>query len=131
MQERTHAFAMKSQIWLLDPRPNLPTMVRMVEEGFELSEASNSPVMLEVRIRSCHVHGQFVAKDNKKPSFALRQALENPVRDVNRIVLPPASFMQEKEKLEKRWPAAVHFIKSRKFNGFFGPQDGAGGGLVL
>ena len=24
MQERTHAFAMKSQIWLLDPRPNLP-----------------------------------------------------------------------------------------------------------
>ncbi len=107
MQERTHAFAMKSQIWLLDPRPDLPTMVRMVEEGFELSEASNSPVMLEVRIRSCHVHGQFVAKDNKKPTFTLRQALENPARDVNRIVLPPASFMQEKEKLEKRWPAAV------------------------
>ncbi len=24
MQERTHAFAMKSQMWLLDPRPNLP-----------------------------------------------------------------------------------------------------------
>src|SRR5215472_15594120 len=23
MQERSHAFAMKSQIWLLDPRPNL------------------------------------------------------------------------------------------------------------
>src|SRR5882672_7713810 len=25
IQERSHAFAMKSQIWLLDPRPNLPT----------------------------------------------------------------------------------------------------------
>src|SRR5271156_946079 len=50
MQERSHAYAMKSQIWLLDPRPDLPTLVRMVEEGFELSEASNSPVMLEVRI---------------------------------------------------------------------------------
>ena len=25
MQERSHAFAMKSQIWLLDPRPNLPS----------------------------------------------------------------------------------------------------------
>ena len=24
MQERSHAFAMKSQMWLLDPRPNLP-----------------------------------------------------------------------------------------------------------
>src|ERR1700761_2093624 len=54
MQERTHAFAMKSQIWLLDPRPNLPTLVRMVEEGFELSEASNTPVMLEGRLRPCH-----------------------------------------------------------------------------
>ncbi|MFM9883694.1 MAG: indolepyruvate ferredoxin oxidoreductase, partial [Burkholderiales bacterium] len=36
MQERSHAFAMKSQIWLLDPRPNLPTIVDMVEKGFEL-----------------------------------------------------------------------------------------------
>src|SRR6202040_815884 len=90
MQERTHAFAMKSQIWLMDPRPNLPTLVRMVEQGFELSEATSTPVMLEVRIRTCHVHGSFVAKNNKKPSFTLREALENPVRDVNRIVLPPA-----------------------------------------
>jgi len=131
MQERSHAYAMKSQIWLLDPRPDLPTLVRMVEEGFELSEASNSPVMLEVRIRTCHVHGQFVAKDNKKPDFTLRQALENPSRDLNRIVLPPASFMQEKEKLEKRWPAAVEFIKSRKLNEFFGPKEGAVGIIVL
>jgi indolepyruvate ferredoxin oxidoreductase alpha subunit len=28
IQERAHAFAMKSQIWLLDPRPNLPTIVK-------------------------------------------------------------------------------------------------------
>ncbi len=28
IQERSHAFAMKSQIWLLDPRPNLPTIVQ-------------------------------------------------------------------------------------------------------
>ena len=28
MQERSHAFAMKSQIWLLDPRPNLESIVR-------------------------------------------------------------------------------------------------------
>src|SRR6188768_3377698 len=90
MQERSHAFAMKSQMWLLDPRPNLPSMVQAVEDGFQLSEASNTPVMLEVRIRACHVHGQFVAKDNQRPKFTLRQALENPVRDVNRIVLPPA-----------------------------------------
>lgn len=131
MQERSHAFAMKSQLWLLDPRPNLEMLVRMVEEGFELSEATNTPVMLEVRIRTCHVHGQFVAKDNKRPQFTLRQALENPSRDVNRIVLPPASFMHEKEKLEKRWPAAVEFIKSRKLNETFGPKDGPVGIIML
>lgn len=28
MQERTHAFTMKSQFWLLDPRPDLPSMLR-------------------------------------------------------------------------------------------------------
>src|SRR5215469_17462197 len=75
MQERTHAFAMKSQIWLMDPRPNLPMLVRAVEEGFALSEASNTPVMLEMRIRACHVHGSFVAKDNVAPPFTVAQAI--------------------------------------------------------
>ncbi len=113
MQERSHAFAMKSQMWLLDPRPNLESVVRAVEDGFDLSEASNTPVMLEVRIRTCHMHGQFVAKDNRRPSFSLKDAVENPQRDLSRIVLPPAAYMHEKEKLEARWPAAVDFIRAR------------------
>src|SRR3989441_5461958 len=105
IQERSHAFAMKSQIWLLDPRPNLPSIVHAVEKGFELSEASNTPVMLELRIRACHVYGSFTARDNARPPFSLKDALENPVRDTNRIVLPPASYLHEREKIEKRWPA--------------------------
>ncbi len=32
IQERTHAYAMKSALWLMDPRPNLPTIVRCVEK---------------------------------------------------------------------------------------------------
>src|SRR5713101_5268695 len=120
MQERTHAFAMKSQLWLMDPRPNLPTIVRMVEKGFELSEASNTPVMLELRIRACHVHGRFTAKDNLRPGFTLKDAMENPVRDVSRIVLPPSSYLHEQEKVHKRWPAAQRFIKEHRLNEFFG-----------
>src|SRR5262247_3018601 len=81
MQERSHAFAMKSQIWLMDPRPNLPSIVRAVEHGFELSEASNTPVMLELRIRACHVYGNFKTSDNVRPTFTLKDALENPQRD--------------------------------------------------
>jgi indolepyruvate ferredoxin oxidoreductase alpha subunit len=121
---------MKSQIWLLDPRPDLPTMVNMVEHAFALSEASNTPVMVEVRIRGCHVHGRFTAKDNVKPPYTLKQALENPVRDVNRIVLPPASFIHEKLKVEKRWPAAVNYIREYRLNEFFGPAE-AEVGIIL
>jgi indolepyruvate ferredoxin oxidoreductase, alpha subunit len=119
MQERTHAFAMKSQIWLLDPRPNLPSIVRAVEDAFELSEASNTPVMLELRIRACHVHGSFVCKDNQRPSFTLEQARNAPRRDTGRIVLPPASFLHEQEKIKRRWPAAVDFIRARGMNETF------------
>jgi indolepyruvate ferredoxin oxidoreductase alpha subunit len=119
MQERTHAFAMKSQIWLLDPRPNLPSIVQAVEDGFALSEASSTPVMLELRIRACHVHGSFICKDNQRPAFPLSRALEEPRRDTNRIVLPPASFMHEQEKIAKRWPAAVDFIRARGMNETF------------
>lgn len=129
-QERSHAFAMKSQMWLLDPRPNLDSLVNVVEQGFELSEASNTPVMMQVRIRACHVHGEFVAKDNKAPSFTLQEALKNPRRDINRVVLPPASLAQDVEKLEQRYPNAIQHIRDRKINEFFGPED-ADVGLVI
>src|ERR1700693_4074605 len=42
MQERSHAFAMKSQMWLLDPLPNLLSIVTAVGRGFSLSEASRT-----------------------------------------------------------------------------------------
>src|SRR3954466_6911023 len=80
IQERSHAFAMKSQIWLLDPRPNLPAIVRAVKQGFELSEASRTPVMLQLRIRACHVHGEFIAEDNRRPAFTIGEALDHPRR---------------------------------------------------
>jgi indolepyruvate ferredoxin oxidoreductase alpha subunit len=118
MQERSHAFAMKSQIWLLDPRPNLPSIVAAVKHGFELSEASRTPVMLQLRIRACHVHGEFVAADNQRAAYTLEEALADPRRDVDRIVLPPASFVHEQEKVTQRWPAAVKYIEDHQLNDF-------------
>lgn len=130
MQERSHAFAMKSQVWLLDPRPNLPSIVNAVEQAFELSEASNTPVMLELRIRACHVHGRFATRDNVRPAYTLKDAIENPVRDVNRIVLPPASYLHEQEKIARRWPAAVKFIQERGLNEFFA-EDAQDFGIAM
>ncbi|HEY8069443.1 MAG TPA: indolepyruvate ferredoxin oxidoreductase, partial [Burkholderiales bacterium] len=119
IQERSHAFAMKSQMWLLDPRPNLPKIVEMVEKGFELSEASNTPVLLELRIRACHVHGSFVTKKNVSSKNSKNNHLAKPDFDFGRISLPPATYAQEKHKIEVRWPAAVAFIKEHKLNEVF------------
>ena len=132
MQERTHAFAMKSQMWLLDPRPHLPDIVRAVEKGFELSEASNTPVMLMLRIRACHVYGRFTTKANKRPAFSAADALAAPSRDYSKIILPPSTYAQEKEKIEKRFPAAVRFVSEQGLNDFI-PGDGTANdiGIVL
>ncbi|MDO5604030.1 MAG: indolepyruvate ferredoxin oxidoreductase subunit alpha [Paracoccus sp. (in: a-proteobacteria)] len=130
MQERSHAFAMKSQFWLLDPRPNLPSIVGAVGDGFALSEASNTPVMLMVRIRACHVTGSFPTRDNRRPDLSVRDALSNPQSDFARVVLPPMSFRHEIDKIEKRRPAAEAFIRAKGLNEVFGPAE-APVGLVL
>ena len=119
LQERTHAFATKSQMWLLDPRPNLETIVRMVEQGFELSEHSNTPVMLELRIRACHVHGSFPAADNKIARYNKNQVIEAPEHDFSRITLPPSTYAQEKHKIEVRMPEAIRYIRENQLNDHF------------
>src|SRR5262245_43339311 len=110
---------MKSQVWLLDPRPDLPTIVRMVEKGFELSEASSTPVMLELRIRACHVHGMFTAKPNREPAISRKHTLGAPEFNYGRIVLPPSSYAQEKHKVDVRWPRAIDFVRAERLNEVF------------
>ncbi|MFZ3584630.1 thiamine pyrophosphate-dependent enzyme [Loktanella sp. DJP18] len=122
MQERSHGFAMKSQFWMLDPRPNLPSIVKAVKDGFELSEASNTPVMLMMRIRSCHVTGSFATRDNKRPPLTVYDAVANPQSDFNRVVLPPMSYLHEQDKINLRWPAAEKFVTDNKLNEMFGPE---------
>jgi indolepyruvate ferredoxin oxidoreductase, alpha subunit len=117
IQERTHAFAMKSALWLMDPRPNLPTIVRMVEKSFELSEASNTPVMMELRIRACHVRGSFETKDNIAPAISTRQLQTQAANfSYDRLSHPPATFRHEKLKYEVRLPAARRYIVDAGLN---------------
>ncbi len=128
--ERSHAFAMKSQMWMLDPRPNLTTIVNMVDKGFALSEATNSPVMMELRIRACHLHGSFVARDNVAPAVSTRHQLDGPPAfNYDRLSHPPATFKQEKLKAEVRMPAARRFIAEHKLNETFA-GDEAGLGII-
>ena len=55
MQERSHAFAMKSQIWLLDPRPNLPSIVQRSRKGIRAVRGLRYARHAQLRIRACHV----------------------------------------------------------------------------
>jgi indolepyruvate ferredoxin oxidoreductase alpha subunit len=117
IQERSYAYALKSSMWLLDPRPDLPTIVRMVEKGFELSEASHAPVMMELRIRACHLTGEFTAKDNRRAAFSGRNRIAGPPRfDYGRLAHPPVTFSQERHKIEERLPAACAFIRQHNLN---------------
>ena len=130
IQERTHAMALKSSLWLLDPRPELPSIVRMVEKGFELSEVSNTPVILELRVRACHVFGAFEAKDNVAPRFSAKHRLAPAKFNYDRLSHPPVIFPQEIAKFEKRLPAARKFIQEHKLNERLGPERGDLGIIV-
>jgi len=127
-QERSHAFALKSLMWLLDPRPNLAAITTMVERGFELSEASNTPVMMELRIRACHVRGSFKSKNNVAPAVSALHKLDGPPKEFiyDRLAHPPATFRQEKLKSDVRLPAARRFIAEHKLNEVFPGTENVG-----
>ncbi|MFL6661606.1 MAG: thiamine pyrophosphate-dependent enzyme, partial [Rhizobacter sp.] len=102
---------------LLDPRPELSTMVDMVEHAFALSEASNMPAVMELRIRACHVRGRFRCKDNRAPSPSTRQLIAEPAGfDYMRLAHPPVTFRHEKLKIEERIPAAQRYIARHRLN---------------
>ena len=123
IQERTHAFALKSSLCLLDPRPSLQNLARMVEEGFGLSEASNLPAVISLRIRAAHVQGSMICKDNVRPAISMRDRLVQHSFEYGRISHPPSTYIQEAQKFEQRLPAARHFIVERALNEVIPGED--------
>ncbi len=132
IQERTHAYAMKSSMCLFDPRPDLGVMVDMVEHAFRLSEASNMPALMELRIRACHVRGSFTAKDNIAPAISKHALLANPAKfDYSKLAHPPVTFPQEKLKFDKRIPAARQYITDNQLNEEFVGTTHADIGIIV
>ena len=131
IQERTYAYALKSSLLLLDPRPDLAHMAGIVEQGFALSEASSMPAILQLRIRACHLRGSFAAKDNVAPRFSARHLLEGPAQfDYARLSHPPVTFRHEKLKTAERIPAARRFIAEHGLNETF-PGRSPDLGLII
>ena len=128
IQERTYAYALKSSLVLLDPRPDLAHMVRTVEHAFALSEASNMPAVLQLRIRACHVRGSFTCRDNEPPAVSTRHLLAEPAAfDYGKLAHPPVTYRQEKRKSDERIPAARRYIADHALNERKGgDRDGLG-----
>jgi len=104
----------------MDPRPDLTTIVNCVERSFELSEASNTPVMMELRIRACHLQGSFVAKDNVVPKISMQNLLDEPAaHNYDHLSHPPSTFAHERLKVAERMPAAREYIKNSGLNELF------------
>ena len=131
IQERTHSYAMKSALWLMDPRPELTNIVNCVEKSFELSEASNTPVMMELRIRACHLQGSFCAKDNVAPDISSRKLLSEPAAfNYDFLSHPPVTYAHEKRKYDERMPAARDFIVKNSLNELSEGRHGVVGIIV-
>src|SRR5512134_1324041 len=81
IQERTHAFALKSSLVLIDPRPTLQNLAATVEEAFAMSEASNLPAVISLRIRTAHMRGAMICEDNVRPAIGMRDPLQIPSFD--------------------------------------------------
>jgi len=95
---------------------------------FEGSDACFAPVLTFSEARA-HPHNVArktftlagkVDQPAPAPRFSRTKAIETSEFDFARISLPPATYAQEKHKVEVRWPAAQKFIRENGLNEVFG-----------
>jgi indolepyruvate ferredoxin oxidoreductase alpha subunit len=68
IQERTHAYALKSSCACWTRGPTCRRWCAWWSTASSCQRGvSNMPVMMELRIRACHVRGSFTARDNRAP----------------------------------------------------------------
>ena len=83
---------------------------------FDLSEACSMPVFFNMRIRACHLTGSFKTKNNKTGRYNANNPVPEQNYDIEKIVLPPATYQHEKAKFDERLPAAQRFAKENNIN---------------
>jgi len=72
------------------------------------------------------------ASRRKQPQtrVSAADALAAPTRDYSRIILPPSTYAQEREKIQVRYPAALRFVAERGLNEVI-DADASDIGIVL
>jgi indolepyruvate ferredoxin oxidoreductase alpha subunit len=87
-------------------------------------------VILELRIRACHLFGSFATKDNVAAVHSAKDRLAPAPFNYDRLSHPPATFRQEADKVDRRLPAARRFIVENTLNERLGPGGGPIGIIV-
>ena len=82
-----------------------------------------------MRIRACHLTGKFRTKDNKVALYNANNPVPEQHYDLEKIVLPPATYRHEKAKFDDRLPAAQRFAQENSINECF-PGDGSRYGII-
>jgi indolepyruvate ferredoxin oxidoreductase alpha subunit len=127
--EKTLPYAQKSTCAVIDPKGDAGTMARMVREGFRLSEASHMPVFYLFRTRTGNMKGSVVCEDNQEPPISMKNRLQKPEVQVDRMTIPPYVFDHEREKFIERIPAARDYIVKKRLNEWM-PGEGRGIGII-
>jgi indolepyruvate ferredoxin oxidoreductase, alpha subunit len=131
IQERTHAYALKSTLALLDPRPDLANMVRMVEHGFasEASQHAGGDGAAHPRLpRARQLRGQ-----GQRRAEAGHARCSSPSPRALRLHAPGApagDLPHEKLKIEQRIPAAQALHRRTWLNEHFDGRAATSGLIV-
>ena len=132
MQERSHAYAMKSQIWLLDPRPNLPTIVRdgrgglRAVGGLEHAGDARSAHPRLPRARQLRRQGQQAGRASR---CARRWRIRRATSTAS-CCRPPRSCTRRRRS-SSAGRRRSNSSRSASSTRFFGPDDGDVGIIVL
>lgn len=127
--EKTLPYAQKSTCAVVDPKGDPETMVRMIREGFRLSEVSHMPVFYLFRTRTGNLKGSVACDDNQEPPISMKNRITKPEVQLDRTTLPPYVFDHEREKFTERIPAARDYIVKKSLNEWM-PGDGRGIGII-
>ena len=122
--ERTLPYAHKSGLITIDPRADGQLMARLVRQGYELSEASQTIVTYLFRTRTGNLKVNYRCEDNLTPAITTQKRLPNWNDHRLTIPIPPYSQAQERRKFEERMPAARQFIREHHMNEIFEGQPG-------
>ncbi|MHB8617953.1 MAG: thiamine pyrophosphate-dependent enzyme [Chloroflexota bacterium] len=114
--EKTLPYAQKSTMIVIDPKGDAAELVRMVDHGFAMSEASAMPAFFLLRTRVGNLRGTIDCRDNVEPALSAKHKVERLTVDRMRIPQPPQALAQEALKFSERIPAACRYIVDHQLN---------------